>query len=360
MSKFSSKQLYSSDIYELFYKYQELSINEIRSLLTEKNESFSEEDLLGVLYDIYCKRGMLVRTDYWEKDSTFKMVDSYYYDSAYSKHFYRFIDNGTKDKEFILISDTHIGNPDLENYHLLDNIYAYAAANNIQRVFHLGDIFAGKYANSFSANELDQQISLFKEMYPNTYSDGILTFANLGNHDEWINGFLNLNKTIKNPLNKIFDLRRLGEINESFNLIPRDRFYIKFSNKKFHFSHRLFYSVIIPDMYLSSISDIERQDGVFSDDDYDVLFSGHLHQGMIYTTDQNRLGVDKIYLGVPSLSQLNINKIIAYKISLNYKEDELDNMEVTLLRDSEMKKVVEDETIEWNFKYKNKCYRKIF
>lgn len=347
-------------LYTFFETYKELSIEQIRSLLRKDEISFCEKDLFDVLYTMYCKDGALVRNDKWTKEATFKLLDKYYWDSRYSEHYYNFDVDDHRDKDFILIADTHIGNPKLEDFSLIEEVYDYAVEKKIPKVFHLGDVFSGNTGNGISKEELLQQLNLFLNNYPDTAKDGVVTMANLGNHDEWLHGFFDQMRYTKDPVEALFDLRGLGEYNKSFFVIPRESYEIDFADKTFHFAHRLFYGTLITRLYVQDINDLKQYESLVSKDRYDVLFSAHLHKGLIYSIMGQEDEKDKLYLGVPSLSQLNKNDIVAYKIHVNYKDEAPDNLEITLLNDGGNGKIVEGEIIPWSFKEKNKKYEKIF
>lgn len=226
------QQLYFR-LFHLFEKYEELSIEQIRSLLGKDNISFTEEGLFDVFYDIYCKSGCLIRNDYWSGESTYKFLDRYFWDSSYSKHYYDFKVDDNEDKEFILISDTHIGNSKLESFSLIEGVYDYAVKRKVPKVFHLGDIFSGNLGNGFNKEEMMRQLNLFLEKYPDTSNDGVMTIACLGNHDEWIHGFFNKMKYAHNPLEALYDLRGLGNIIIVFRLFQENVLVRIFLIKKF-------------------------------------------------------------------------------------------------------------------------------
>ena len=82
-------------------------------------------------------------------------------------------------------------------------------------------------------------------------------------------------------------------------------------------SHRLYISWLIDNQKLDCIDDIYEVEKWVSND-YKVLISGHLHQGIIYS-NKNYLDNYILYLGVPSLSNMNIGKAIAYIIEIDEK-----------------------------------------
>lgn len=78
----------------------------------------------------------------------------------------------------ILISDTHLGNA-RSNIEYIYKMYEYCLKNNINIVFHLGDLFDGIFQSKLNHKE---QINYFLNEYPK--EDNILTFMAFGNHEE--------------------------------------------------------------------------------------------------------------------------------------------------------------------------------
>ena len=336
-------------IESFFLKYNQLTIEQIRKML---NNEYNTAEINDAIVHLLVDKGIIIRDDYWCSESVFKYVSNeYFQNSAFTNHYYSFTIDDISDKKFLLISDTHIGNSELENYQMLHNIYEFALQNGVTKCFHLGDIFSGIIGKNFKEEDVLKQFSLFGNFYPNF--DKIKTYALIGNHDEYINGFFD-----KRSIPFEYDLRQLTKYSPNFYVIPRNEWELKFPNIKFHFSHRLYLNWMISRAKINDIGDIEKGN-MFYDERYDILVSGHLHKGFLY----NNVFVNHqhLYLGVPSTTNLNINNVVAYVVELNFNEmNEVDSMDITLLLCDDNNKIIKGETINWSFFKKNKILRKTF
>lgn len=336
------------EIEELFYKYHQLTISQIKNILDSNGYCYNLEEInlaVNILLADF-GYGKIKRDDYWSKESIYKYIeDKYYHDSSYSRHYYSFEVDNNRNKKFLLISDTHIGDLELENFEMLQNIYAFAKQQGVEVCFHLGDIFSGKCLDD--SKKILCPFDLFAKKYPNE----IRTFALIGNHDEQNNTLL-----YNSPLSYEYALRQTTRYVSNFHVIPRKYWQAKFSNISFHFSHKFYYSWILPDKKLLSIDEINSS--LFKNYCDDVLISGHLHNGFLYNNSHD--SIEQLYIGVPSTSNFNKNKTVGYIVSLNYNElDNLDNMNITLLI-SDNDKIKEGETVNWNFYKKNKIFKKFY
>lgn len=338
-----------STIKNLFQKYEQLTIKQISEIL---NNNYNMSEIYEAVDYLLVEQGVIIRDDYWSKDAIFKYVfNEYYQDSAFTRHYYSFTVDDTNNKKFLLISDTHIGNSELENYKMLHNVYKYALENGATNCFHMGDIFSGIIGKSWSEEDILKQFSLFSEFYPNF--NGMKTYALIGNHDEFINGFFE-----KKAIPFEYDLRQLTKYASNFYIIPRKEWEIKLNNVMFHLSHRLYLNCFIRELKIKNLFEIEKSNILYNNK-YDVLFSGHLHQGFIYNNACN--GCETLLLGVPSTTNLNINGVVAYFIELNYDElNNVDSMDVTLLLCDSNNNISKGETINWSFSKNNKILKKSF
>lgn len=348
-----------SDVRSLFESNEKLTLSEIKSLLEKENKSFLSEDLFCVLNDLLVNDGILIKNDYWEKEAQYVYLDRHYWDSSYSRHYYSFEVDNCLDKKFLLIGDTHIGNNEMESFKLLDKVYDVAIREGATKCFHLGDVFEGKGTCNLTKEEELRQLYLFLENYPKPSPEEIKTYALVGNHDEWLHGFFQL--TYEHQLERCYDLRQLTKKIPSFYMFPRPYWQTSFSDVNFHFSHRLYVSALVRQKKLKTLDDF-MDDKRWLDTDYNVLVSGHLHKGLIYTTNIPReKDREQIFLGVPSTSKINLESTVGYLVSLKYEnEEKVREMNVTLLNSDINNKVTMGETIPWSFKEKNKTYQKIF
>jgi len=85
-----------------------------------------------------------------------------------------------KSFHYCVISDTHIGSKD-DNLSYLDLVYNYCLQNNINYLFHGGDLIDGIQGADDKRLYLSDQVYEVIEKYP--YDDSIVNIVNLGNHD---------------------------------------------------------------------------------------------------------------------------------------------------------------------------------
>ncbi len=227
--------------------------------------------------------------------------------------------------------------------------------NDVTKCFHLGDIFTGSIHGSFSTEEMLKQIRDFIYYYPNPTSQEMTTYANIGNHDEFLHGFFQLSR--EGPYSSIFDLRYLNVYHPSFYIIPRPSWKTDFSNVSMHFGHRLYVSGIRREVKLFGLCDME-QESRWLDEVYDVLWSGHLHNAFVYTTDFLD-SKQQLFLGVPSTSRYNLNGVVAYLADVHYENEKATSMDVFFLHSDNNYRIMIEEGVHWRFHEKNKIMQKM-
>ena len=272
-------------------------------------------------------------------------------------------------KIFLLISDTHIGNCEMFNSRLLNNLYEYAIKIGATKCFHLGELFEGckevkgniyeikidrKMIDLYD-DEFCRQINLFINEYPKTNPNEFKTYCLLGNRDETMNRFLQFRDFMHSC-----DLRKLSMYDPSFYMFPRSHWITELNDVSFHFDHRLYMSVIIDDLKINELADIEKEretvGNLMLDTDYDVLISGHLHKGIIYTSTDYFEQKDKLYLGIPSSSNINVGRgSVGYLV---YMYPESNSMEILILGCDNNFNIYEIDRIFWEFGKKNKTYHR--
>ena len=333
---------------------------ELKSLLQAKGFSFDDEDFFGVISDLLIRDGCIQRDDYWNRGAVYSYIENtHLHDSSYSRHHYSFtVDDNVSDKHFIVLADTHVGHSDFEDFRMLDGIYSFAIGDGADKCFHMGDLFTGKRGKNFSEEEMLAQLNSFISSYPMPYPWEMRTYADVGNHDEYIHGFFHPDvKREAQPY--IYDLRGLNTYHPDFFVIPRERFQTKFSNIDMHFGHRLYVSGIRPEIKLFALQDMNEEER-WLDERYDVLWSGHLHNGFIYTTDAPLSeGRQILFLGVPSTSKYNLGGVVAYLAHLHYEGECVSTMDVDFLRCDNNYHITKEEGIHWNFSGNNKIIRKL-
>jgi len=93
-----------------------------------------------------------------------------------------FEDNAS-DFRFLAIADTHFGHKE-DSIEMINNLYEYAAANGIHNILVAGDFIEGDFTcRKYVRNKsVPSQLSYVLKNYP--YSDDIMNYILLGNHDQ--------------------------------------------------------------------------------------------------------------------------------------------------------------------------------
>lgn len=363
----SNKDLYIRE-------YNGLNINAIREKLIKRGIIASKKDIYMMLQLLLSSHQNIVRDDYFSKESEYKMLDDYYWKSKLQQFRYSFKDDCIGIKAMLLVSDIHIGNDKMFNAKLLNNIYDYAIKNGATITLNFGDLFEGlselnidEYRESVGRDciesnieEFLRQLKIFINDYPNPTQEEMRTFCLLGNHDKTMQLFMKLASFYYFFRFRDFDLRMLSMEKQSFNMFLRSSWDATLNNIDFHFDHRLYKSGLFTNMKINELEDIDKEkmrfcemglDGMMLESDYQVLISGHLHQGFIYPDKDYYNRYDVLYLGVPSTSNVCIKKAVGY---LLYMYPESNSMEISVLGCDNNLNIYEIDRIEWNFKRENK------
>lgn len=335
-----------------FYGNQYLSYNYILNTLK------IDKDLLDRLLCIMqIHLGMIGRKDYINKCVSYELLPEVYYDSKWSRIYETFKADESL-KRVLLISDTHIGNKDIYNQRIIDNIYGYAVKNNVNCILHLGDLFEGInkcYPNDYK-KEYERQLSLFEKYYPNTSKDGIMTYSIKGNHDESIENILEKDN---------LDLRVLHYLNKSFYMFPKRSNLHRFShqelninNFKIKMTHEAYASIDMinthnKDENIDSILDFDKIDG-YLNRVYNLLISGHRHQAMVANFTNSNFPINNLYLTVPSTSNLNIDNCCSLLIDFNCDKKEVHDIDITSLYCDSSCSIKNNDTINYDYSKKQK------
>lgn len=338
---------------KLLISHLNLTIIQIKELLDNNNLFYTIEEINLALNILMVDYGKIIRDDYWSKECIYRYVsNSYFQNSSYTRHYYSFNVDDYNDKKILLISDTHIGNPELENFKLLQNIYDYASENDINKCFHLGDIFSGTYYQKWSEEEIEHQLDSFRSYYPK--NSEIKTYFLIGNHDEHIHGYFDY-KT--NYIKSTYDLRQLSRFMHNFYVLPRPFIDVKFSDININFSHKMFANWCNPSQKITDLEQIGQLNTSLVSR-VDLLISGHLHKGFLCSNKFE--DKEQLLLGVPSATNININDVVAYVLLLSYDNvGKVNSVDITeLLCDSNFK-IREGNTHKWDLKNKNKTLKKL-
>ena len=364
-------EIYKRDIRELFYvvddffqrhtkDFETVSISRIKKYLDSKNISYTMDDLNACLNILLCEFSSIARHDCYSGEVLYEKLSERYQDTRYAKGFSDFYDDCKfNDKRFVLIADTHIGNVEVQSFDIINGVYNYCIKNNINNVFHLGDLLDGIKPNILGDDRLekfDEQIKVFLDNYPNI--DGIKTYSICGNHDEVIHGSDGVSCILDIYGPTYRDLRTLNRDNNSFYFYGSESMNIIFSNEKFRFGHRLYINPLERRKILHHVDEIDGDIKNLSND-YSVCINGHLHNGLLFI-DSDRNGNDKCFITVPSTSLLNVGGVVGFNIDLINSFNEIDKMIITELRTDDGISIYEGESYEYKFKENNPVFRKEF
>ena len=327
------------------------SYNDYYGELFNKNIIFNDKILYNVIDYLLVSKGCLVRNDFVNEETDYVLLDEHLWNSTYSRSYYNLIDKTDIDKKILLISDTHIGNSDMEDFVLLNNLYLYAKNNGIKTCLHLGDLF-DRNINSYFG--FSRNINQFINNYPKT---DIMTYSLLGNHDEIYIKYFNQNTVLRN-----YDFRSLSMYRKDLYMLPENSNIINFNDTDFHISHKLYYNFMLNDLKISKIKDLNNVDRLdfpnmnlnykLFNPIYKVNISGHLHQGFIKTIDNS------IYIGVPSTSKINQMRSIATMLNIHYQDKKVFLIEITPLYRNLFNEIIGGKTIYHELNKKSKTLSK--
>ena len=293
-----------------------LTLDEISQILHSKGFNLHNNEILKLLNFLIIESGSIIRRDFSNEETKYFKVNDYVKKSNYTKFYSNLNLDGLK--KTIVISDTHIGNPNLEDYLLINSIYDFAIKKGISTIFHLGDLFGTSKDDTCS--QIEKDLDSFIINYP--HPSKIKTYAFVGNHDRFVNDYLE-----KGPFFETCDLKTLTFFDHNFYMFPYSTTYNPYktgsltanlNNLKVHFSHFLYISFMVSYHPLNSLNDlINYPANLFIDLTNDILLSGHLHQAFFYKTYIPDFSHNTFYLGVPALNKSNLNKTIGYILNFN-------------------------------------------
>lgn len=342
------------------------SLRQIQFMLNQNGFFYSDDDVYKIIHFLISSDCKVVRKDFLASEPQYGMLDPYLWNSSVQQKYLSLVDdcpNGNKVIAFI--SDTHIGNDKVFNSKLLHNFYDYAIVCGSKRCFHLGDLF-NKLGEQEQEREMVRLMSIFEQEYPKPSLEEMITYGIMGNHDNSRFRFSQNYNSI-NRLMQIYgyDLQWLTSCNPSFFMLPSregglsDGFMTNIGGNSFYFNHRVF-SGINTNHIISSVNDFQNQLDSWGNlrtisSDYDVSVFGHIHTGMICSANGGDGGHDKLFLGVPSTSNINALGVVGYLIYIYPEEN---SMEIAVLGSDNDFKIHEVDRISWSFGKKNKVYCK--
>lgn len=311
---------------DLFYEYKPYTLEEImieiindnsipenvKSTILNKKMLHDSLILLAIL-------GEIVIIDNLDEENEYKYVSKCLKDSAYTNSFSE-INIGSCER-VILISDTHIGNSEIEDFDMINDVINYAKRKyGINIALHLGDVFEGvrldkgKYNGyPIDSKEIQQTLDSQLEKFSIYYPKNIKTIAVAGNHDENIINYLKSKNYLGHSLNHLY----LSMINPNFHMIQRNKRYkdsiqnnqlvVNGQNIRINLSHPLTFNMFYPYVKTNEIEE-SGFSSIFKDKNptnIDLFISGHFHFNMNYNIlDDNNI-TQRRYEVIPSLSRLN-------------------------------------------------------
>lgn len=168
----------------------------------------------------------------------------------------------------LAISDTHIGS-NRERLDLLNEAYEYATKNNINIIFHCGDMLDN---NEEEKIPREDRVEYLLKNYP--YDKNVITFAVLGNHD--LGPLTERGQNIKKLINNYrHDIKVLNYLSGILN-VSEDQItlYHPFNENSFISKYH---------------------------EDASLILQGHSH---LYQTRTNKLKTNQIRINVPTLSDI--------------------------------------------------------
>lgn len=350
---------------DMFYQYKDYTLDEIRNEIRNyDNEHISDslrEKLLNKVMlqeflSILVMTGRVILNDVIGDDSTYTIVPKYLIDSNYTRY-YSNIRLGNIDR-VLLISDTHIGDEEHEDFALIDYVFSYVRDKyNISTAIHLGDVFHGirldkgeyaqqSYYSSQVQEILDMQLDKFKKYFP----DYMNVIAIEGNHDTSVIEYLNHFNYLGHGLNELY----LSILKPNFHMLrKRENGYMIYGpNMNISLSHPLRFNIFFPYVKTDEIDKENDFTCLFKNkntDDVDLLLSGHFHYNLSYSIDDSNDITRRIFEVVPSLSKLSsytddkcVSKILRFIYDIN---GNITHFGVTPLYLSQQKIVEGDEKV---------------
>lgn len=363
------------EYYDLSYEYKNYSVKQLKNIINYiyngdlKNEYFfkslfDEEDsyidelnkkifnmlqdevLIQKLLDYLVMRLHIVKNITLGGDNTYTMLPRCKQErSAIGRHVTFDV---KKPKSILLVADTHIGNPDMEDLELLQNVIDYSISEfETEECIHLGDVFEGvrldkgKYVNHNQYDEVIRNINYkqLKKFY-DCFPENIKVVVNAGNHDEYMNQFLKQTMVGINLLN----YNALSILKPNFHLLVDYEFghTFKVSNLGIKINHHFTYNMFEPYVktYEIDAPPFFENFRKYNCDNVDLYIFGHFHEELHRTVTDNNGVTKREYEVVPSTSKMNIGKDVAKILLFDY--DDKDNVigyKIVSLKSDESKRI---------------------
>ena len=339
------------DNYNISQVYQEYTLNDVFDFLQSNLKNIESKEFkkkiknkkyLQIYLNILVAIGRVVTTDVLGGENTYKAIPDYKIDSGYTRN-YSNISIATAEK-ILLVSDTHIGNEEYEDFSLIKNVFQYAEEyQGINCAIHLGDVFQ-KDSRGYDYNSIAKnQIEKFREKFP----ENMKVIAIAGNHDISIIEDLKKVTYLGHPLAQNY----LSIIKPNFHMILEREYGIVISSQNINISlkHPVMFNMFFP--YVKTY-EVDRSDPLlnmfkeYNTNNIDLYLSGHFHYPLSFSIPDKSEDTKRVYEVIPSLSKLSYNACVA-KI-LRFIHDDSNNIShygITPLYYTEKKLTEGEETI---------------
>lgn len=327
----------NDEYYDYLYKYKNYDLDSIiRLVYMHENDMIFDSSIVSVLTDksilqvylnILVIKGYVVINNNINGNDTYRYVPTYMQDSSYTHNYAEIF--GDHPDSILLISDTHIGSK-YEDFDLIKRVFDYAIEKyNVDSVLHLGDVFhgirldKGEYAG-YSINDPEVQEILYSQIdsFVKNFPDYLKVIAVEGNHDLNIINLLKSNRLFMTSLNEHY----FNIVKDNFHLIKkRDNGHpIELGDFKIHINHELQFNIFFPYVKtyeIDNINELLMPFTKYNDHNVDLYLSGHFHNQMDYSLDDDNNITRRIYEVVPSLSKIENDGCVAKILKFLYDDD---------------------------------------
>ena len=302
---------------DLFYDFKKYTISDIMELIEcmdiskRSKEYLLNKDNLYACLIFLVMQGKVLIGDVIGGDNTYQILPRDFMGRSY---FFKNSDISVAcPNKFLVVSDTHIGDNNIEDFSMIHTIFRYAKyILNIDTAIHLGDVFQGirldkgsykgyNYSSPEVRKILDEQLEKFQKYFP----DFLKVIAIEGNKDESIVQYLSNFFVSGSRANHML----LSFMKPNFHLLRKREYgyYIDSKGIRIGLSHPLRFNDFFP--YVKTY-DIDRNDSFaellkkVNSRDVDVSLSGHYHFNVNRIINDDNGITRRVCEVAPSLSKL--------------------------------------------------------
>ena len=332
--------------YNISQTYQEYALNDIFNFLQSNSKSIESKkfkEQIQFYLNFLVIKGRIVTKNVLGGENTYKAVPDYKIDSAYTRN-YSNISIAPEAEKILLVSDTHIGNKEYEDFSLIQTVFQYAEEyHGINCAIHLGDVFQ-KDSGECNYNLIAKShIERFIEKFP----ENIKIIAISGNHDKSIIRYLNSITYLGYPLGQHY----LSIVKPNFGMILEREYghIIRSQNINISLKHPAMFNMFFP--YIKTY-EVNRKNYPFdlfkkyNTNNIDLYISGHFHYPLSFSIPDENKETKRVYEVVPSLSKLSYNSCVAKILRFIYDDsNNISHYGITPLYYTEGKIKEKEETI---------------